>query len=78
MECRAMKPIVDGIKNQYNGCMKVERVNFHERTAWRDLLSPFATPEFVLLDSQNDILYRWFGTVEPKEFSAVLDPLCKD
>ncbi len=72
-----MKPIVDGIKNTYNRCMKLERVNFHERSAWRDLLFPFATPEFVLLDSQNNILYRWFGSVEADEFAAVLDPLCK-
>jgi len=57
--------------------MKLERVNFHERSAWRDLLFPFATPEFVLLDSQNNILYRWFGSVEADEFAAVLDPLCK-
>ncbi|HNS61799.1 MAG TPA: hypothetical protein PKK96_12390 [Anaerolineales bacterium] len=72
-----MKPIVDGLKNLYNRCIQLERVNFHERTAWHDLLSPFATPEFVLLDSQNNVLYRWFGTVEAEEFAAVLDPLCK-
>lgn len=72
-----MKPIVDGIKNTYNGCMQLERVNFHERSEWHKLLSPFATPEFVLLDSQHNILYRWFGAVEAEEFTAVLDPLCK-
>lgn len=77
MECRAMQPIVNGIKKTYSRCMKLERVNFHERSAWLEMLSPFGTPEFALLDSQNNILYRWFGVIEADEFAAVLDPLCK-
>lgn len=71
-----MEPIVNGIKKKYNHCMKLERVNFHEATAWSDLLSPIGSPEFALLDSSKNILYRWFGVVPKEEFSAVLDPLC--
>lgn len=72
-----MAPIVNGIKKTYSGCMKLERVNFHEWSAWHDLLFPLASPEFALLDSQNNILQRWFGVVEAEEFTAVLDPLCR-
>ena len=56
--------------------MKLERVNYHEWTAWHELLFPLASPEFALLDSSKQVLYRWFGVVPKEEFSAVLDPLC--
>jgi hypothetical protein len=71
-----MEPIVNGIKKKYLNCMKVERVNFHQWSSWHDLLSPFGTPEFDLLDSSNEVLYRWFGVVDEEEFTAVLDPFC--
>ena len=71
-----MDPIVHGIKNKFSACIKLERVNFHDRTPWHDLLAPLASPEFALLDSQNTILYRWFGAVAEEEFTAVLNPLC--
>jgi hypothetical protein len=56
--------------------MSMKRVNFHAKSAWRELLSPIGTPEFVLLDSSEEIIYRWFGVTEAEEFAAVLDPLC--
>ena len=71
-----MEPIVNGIKKEYAACMQVERVNFHDRSAWHDLLFPLGSPEFDLLDSSKTVLYRWIGVVGKEEFSAVLDPLC--
>ena len=71
-----MEPIVHGLKEKYSSCMSMERVNFHTESAWRELLSPIGTPEFVLLDSAKQILYRWFGYTEETEFAAVLDPRC--
>ena len=71
-----MVPIVNGIRKKYSGCMKLERVNFHDRTAWHELLNPFGSPEFVLLDSSRNVLYRWFGGTEEEEFAEVLIPLC--
>jgi len=71
-----MVPIVNGIKKKYGSCMKLQRVNFHARNSWHELLTPFGAPEFVLLDSSKKVLYRWFGMIEAEEFSAVLDPLC--
>jgi len=71
-----MDPIVNGLKKKYGHCMKLERVNFHTTTTWSELLSPIGSPEFALLDSSKQVLYRWFGVVPADEFSAVLDPLC--
>ena len=71
-----MESIVHGLKKKYAGCMKLERVNFHEWTSWHELIIPLASPEFALLDASKQIIYRWFGVVEEEEFAAVLDPLC--
>lgn len=71
-----MDPIVNGIKKKYKHCMKLERVNFHEWTAWHELLFPVGSPEFVLLDSSKKVLYRWVGVIPVEAFSVVLDPLC--
>lgn len=71
-----MEPIVDGIQKKYRGCIKLERVNYHEQTPWRELLFPIGSPEFALLDSSKEIIYRWFGVTEPEEFAEILDPLC--
>jgi hypothetical protein len=73
-----MRPIVNGIKKEYKSCIKqVERVNFHDKTSWHELIIPVGPPEFALLDENNIILYRWVGYTEKQEFAAVLDPLCK-
>ena len=71
-----MQPIVNGLKKKYSDCMKVERVNFHERTSWHELLSPVGSPEFNLLSSSNEVIHRWFGITDAEEFTAVIDPLC--
>ena len=71
-----MNPIVDGIKKKYMHCLKLERVNYHGRTTWHELLFPIGSPEFALLDSSKNVLYRWAGVTPKEDFSAVLDPLC--
>lgn len=71
-----MEPIVHGLEDKYSSCMSMKRVNFHAASTWRELLSPIGTPEFVLLNSAEEIIYRWFGVTETEEFAAVLDPLC--
>lgn len=71
-----MEPIVSGIKKKYASCMKLVRVNFHDHTPWHDLLYPFGSPEFALLDTSKTVIYRWFGVVEATDFAKVLDPLC--
>lgn len=71
-----MQPIVNGIKIEYKDCLHLERINFHSKTKWHDLLSPIGTPEFVLLDSSENVIYRWVGFTEKSEFVEVLNPLC--
>jgi len=71
-----MDPIVNGIRKKYASCFKFEHVNFHKWSAWHDLLFPFGSPEFALLDSSKKVLYRWFGVVEESEFAQILNPLC--
>jgi len=51
-------------------------VNYHEETPWRELLFPLGSPEFALLDSSKEVIYKWFGVTEPEEFAEILDPLC--
>lgn len=65
-----MEPIVLGIRNKYVSCIKLERMNFHDRIPWHDLLFPFDPPEFVLLSHSKEVLYRWFGYAEEAEFAG--------
>ena len=71
-----MDPIVDGIQKKYRGCIKLERVNYHKESPWHELLFPVGTPEFALLDSSKEVIYRWFGLTDAEEFEEILDPLC--
>ena len=71
-----MDPIVNGIQKKYRACIKLERVNFHRESPWHDLIFPIGSPEFALLTSSKEIIYRWFGVTEPEEFAEILDPLC--
>lgn len=71
-----MDPIVNGIRKKYENCIQVERTNFHQSSDWHELIYPVASPEFALVDSSNQILYRWFGVVDEEEFVEILDPLC--
>ena len=71
-----MQPVVNGIKKQYRACLKVERVNFHAKTPWHELIVPIGSPEFALLDSSDNIMRRWIGFTEKEEFVEVLGALC--
>jgi hypothetical protein len=71
-----MQPIVNGIKKQYRACLKMERVNFNSKTRWHELIGPIGSPEFVLLDSSNQIIYRWIGLTEKEEFTQVMNSVC--
>lgn len=71
-----MQPIVNGLKKEFAGCVRFEKVNFHEETQWKVLIVPVGTPEFALLDSENKILARWAGFTEKEEFTTSLNALC--
>jgi hypothetical protein len=72
-----MEPIVYGLKTRYVDCVDWERVNFHSRNPWHELIAPHASPEFALLDSSKQIIYRWFGRTAEDDFTVILDPLCE-
>ncbi len=71
-----MQPIVNGIKKEFKACLRLERVNLRSETQWHVLLSPIGTPEFALLDSSDQIIYRWIGFTEKEQFVEVMKPLC--
>jgi hypothetical protein len=71
-----MQPIVNGIKKEFKACAQFEKANFHTESKWSILISPIGTPEFTLLDSSMNILYRWVGFTEKNEFVEVMKPLC--
>lgn len=71
-----MQPIVHGIQKQYKACLKVERVYFLSETDWHRLIGPVGTPEFALVDRDQNILRRWAGLTEKFEFEEVIAPLC--
>ena len=71
-----MDPIVNGIQKKYRGCIKLERVNYHKESPWHELLFPVGSPEFALLSSAKEVIYRWFGVTTPEEFAEILNPLC--
>ena len=72
-----MEPIVHGLEEKYRNCMSVQRVHIHAKTPWHKLLLPVGVPEFVLLESSDELIHRWFGFTEAEEFAAILDPLCR-
>jgi hypothetical protein len=72
-----MDPIVRGLTKKYASCIKLERVNYHAQTEWHELIFPVASPEFTLLSSSKEIIYRWSGLTEAEEFSKILDPFCR-
>ena len=71
-----MIPIVHGLKQRYRGCLDVTEVNFHRASPLHEALRPLGSPEFALLDADEQVLYRWYGFTEAEEFDAVLQPLC--
>jgi hypothetical protein len=76
MECRAMEPIVNGLKKHYADCLSLVRVNYHTASHWREKLTPMASPEFALVDSAETVLYRWVGATDMESFNQILAPLC--
>ncbi|MBI3161277.1 MAG: hypothetical protein HYZ23_02145 [Chloroflexi bacterium] len=71
-----MLPIVNGIKKEFQACLQVERVHISADTQWHDLIDPIGTPEFALVDSPGNVIYRWVGFTEREEFADVIHPLC--
>lgn len=69
-----MRPVVDRIEREYQGRVRVLRVN-----AQKDLGSALsaqydlrATPTFLLFDSNGDEIHRSVGVIDPQELASAL------
>lgn len=71
-----MQSIVHGLKRDYRHCLDFENADIHMDGPRQKQLRPFGTPEFYLLDAQDQVLYVWIGLTDVEEFTAVFDPLC--
>jgi thioredoxin-related protein len=64
-----MKPIVDGIEREFEGRLKVIRLNIQEpvgQLLGRQFHFEF-TPTFILFDVAGKELWRTVGAIDPKE-----------
>jgi len=73
-----MRPIVDGLEQDYNDRIEFRRYNIDSKAgeAWASQYSLRGHPAFLLLDSQGQESWRYLGvipreTIEP-ELQAVL------
>jgi thioredoxin-related protein len=61
-----MKPIVDGIEQEYSGRLQVIRVNIQE-SAGRELAAAYNfeyTPTFIFFDAQGNERWRSVGSLD--------------
>ena len=61
-----MKPIVDGIEQEYEGRLLVIRLNIQEQVG-RELAPVFGfeyTPTFIFFDAQGNELWRSVGSLD--------------
>ena len=61
-----MKPIVDGIEQEYSGRLLVIRLNIQEQVG-RELAPVFGfeyTPTFIFFDAQGNELWRSIGSLD--------------
>jgi thioredoxin-related protein len=70
-----MKPIVDGIEQEYNGRLLVIRLNIQEQVG-RELAPVFGfeyTPTFIFFDAQGNELWRSVGSLDPDKLRQSLE-----
>ncbi|HEY5269084.1 MAG TPA: thioredoxin family protein [Anaerolineales bacterium] len=69
-----MKPIVDGVEQQYKGRLIVIRVDIQSETG--RILAPLYgfqyTPTFIFFDAQGKELWRSIGQLDPVKVSESL------
>ena len=69
-----MKPIVDGIEQEYEGRLLVIRLNIQEQVG-RELAPVFGfeyTPTFIFFDAQGNELWRSVGSLDPEKLRQSL------
>jgi thiol-disulfide isomerase/thioredoxin len=74
MGCIAIKPIVDGIEREFEGELKVIRINIQSDLG-RDLRDPYQfqyTPSFIYLNGQGIEEWRQIGGLDSNKLRASL------
>jgi thioredoxin-related protein len=70
----AMRPVVDGIEREWQGRLKVIRLDIQNATGRalsRDLAAVY-TPTFILYDAQGQELLRRVGSLTPDDIQQAL------
>lgn len=72
----AVRPVVDGVELEYEGKLKVIRLNVQDPAARRvaDEYRFQYTPTFVLLGPDGTELWRSVGALDPEAVRASLGP----
>ncbi len=71
-----MKPIVDGIENEFDGRLIVIRLNIQEKVG-RELAPRYGfqyTPTFILFDEEGDEIWREVGSLDVERVRQSISP----
>lgn len=74
MACIAIKPIVDGIEREFEGELKIIRINIQSNLG-RDLSKPYQfqyTPTFIYLNDQGIEEWRQIGGLDTNKLRTSL------
>ena len=74
--CRALGPVIDELATEYNGKIKIGKVDTdaNQNTAVKYSVQSIPT---IMLFKDGQIVKRWIGVTPKKEFKAALDALLK-
>ncbi len=65
--CRAMQPILEGLKGEYEGRVAVQFVDVHEHQDWAQKYRVYLIPTQIFFDAQGKELYRHEGFFSREE-----------
>ncbi len=70
--CRSMNPVVEDIADEYEGKLRVGKVNIDEETAITAAFQVMSVPTFVIMKGQ-DVLAAQIGAMPKSELKAMID-----
>ena len=69
-----MKPVVDGLEQEYSGRLLVIRLNIQDNVG-RELAPVYQfnyTPTFIFFDAQGNEVWRQVGALDPAKVRATM------
>ncbi|HEX2916384.1 MAG TPA: thioredoxin fold domain-containing protein [Chloroflexia bacterium] len=74
-----MRPVVNGLKQQYGNRLKFVNLDFDDRTneSLEQKYKVNAHPTFIIVDGQGNLVKRWVGIVPADEFKRELELLVR-